>query len=115
MLPKFRTHADVKAIKLEIKAETCDESDDTSSVLHNGCFIDVEKLLDQLKRSEKAREKTEELLVDLRKNNTDLKASNTKAKDKIRDLEKEVKNCGRLLNDAEQSLSLANVCYHIHC
>lgn len=60
-------------------------------------------------RSENAREKTEELLVELRKNNTELKSSSTKAKDKIKDLEKELKNCGRLLNDAEQGLSVTNV------
>lgn len=85
------------------------ESNGTKSVLHNGCFIDIDKLLDQLARSEKTRERTEELLVDLRKSNTELKATNAKAKDKIKDLEKEVKNCGRLLNDAEQSLSVTNV------
>lgn len=85
------------------------KSSGPTMVLYKGCYVDVDKLADQLVRSEKAREKTEELLVDLRKNNAELKSSNNKAKDKIRDLEKDLKNCGRLLTDVEQNLSVTNV------
>lgn len=116
LLPVFKSEANVPSIKTEIENESnpSEENGDpkeptVKSVWHKGCFIDVEKLLDQLARSEKAREKTEELLVELRKNNTELKSSSTKAKQQVKDLEKEVKNCGRLLNDAEQSLSVTNV------
>lgn len=78
-------------------------------VSYKGSFIDIEKLLDQMKRSEKARNDTEQLLVDLRKTNGDLTSSNSRAKDKIRDLQSDVKSYSRKLTDAEQSLSSALV------
>lgn len=115
LLPIFKSATIVpKTLKSDIKIETIDATgnsdlDEKRTVLHNGCYIDIDKLLDQLARSEAARERTEELLVELRKSNSELKTSNTKAKEKIKDLEKDVKNCGRLLNDAEQSLSVTNV------
>lgn len=78
-------------------------------VSYKGSFIDIAKLLDQMKRSEKARVDTEQLLVDLRKTNADLTSSNSRNKDKIRDLQSDVKSYSRKLNDAEQSLSSAQV------
>lgn len=78
-------------------------------VLYKGGLIDIEKLLEQMKRSEKAREETEKMLVELRKTNGELAASHTKAKDKIKDLQSDVKSYTRKLGDAEQNLSSTNV------
>lgn len=62
-----------------------------------------------MRRSEKARDDTEQLLVDLRKTNADLLASNTRAKDKIKDLQSDVKSYSRKLSDTEANLSSTNV------
>lgn len=81
-------------------------------VSYKGSFIDIAKLLDQMKRSEKARADTEQLLVDLRKTNADLTSSNSRNKEKIRDLQSDVKSYSRKLTDAELALSSALVKNH---
>lgn len=78
-------------------------------VAYKGSFVDIAKLLDQMKRSEMARTDTEQLLVDLRKTNADLLSSNTRYKDKIWDLQSNVKSYSRQLSEAEQSLSSTQV------
>lgn len=78
-------------------------------VMHNGALIDIEKLLQQLNRSEKAREEAELRLFEVNKSHTELQSSNSRAKDKIKDLQSELKSCNRKMNDAESSLSSANV------
>lgn len=78
-------------------------------VSYKGGLIDIEKLLEQMKRSEKARDETEQLLVDLRKTNAELIASNSRSKDKIKDLQSSLKSSNRKLNDTEQQLSTVNV------
>lgn len=85
-------------------------------VSYKGSFIDIAKLLDQMKRSEKARSDTEQLLVDLRKTNADLASTNSRNKERIRDLQSDVKSYSRKLSDAESSLSSSQVrnCSHIH-
>lgn len=78
-------------------------------VLFNGGLFDLKNLLEQVKRSEYARESIETLLVDLRKQNNDLTVSNTRANTKIKDLSSDLKSYGRKLTDAEQSLSSSTV------
>lgn len=78
-------------------------------VSYKGGLIDIEKLMEQMKRSETARDETEQLLVDLRKTNADLLASNTRSKDKIKDLQSSLKSSSRKLGDTEQQLSAVNV------
>lgn len=94
-------------------ADTVKESEGDSSeahmVMHKGALIDIEKLLQQLKRSEKAREETELRLVELTKTNTDLQTSSSKAKDKVKDLQSDLKSCNRKLSDFEATLSSTNV------
>lgn len=107
LLPVFKRSIEIKSeIKQEPDIPTEENGASTEIdpklVMHKGCLVDVDKLLDQLNRSEKAREKTEELLVELRKNYTELKTSNTKAKDKVKVLQAD-------LSRTEQSLSSANV------
>lgn len=78
-------------------------------VSYKGGLIDIEKLLEQMRRSEKARDETEQLLVDLRKTNSELLASTTRSKDKIKDLQSSLKSSNRKLSDTEQQLSVVNV------
>lgn len=82
-------------------------------VMHKGALIDVEKLLQQLNRSEKAREETEFRLTELTKIHSDLQSSSSKTKDKIKDLQSELKSCNRKINDGDSNLSSANVGYLI--
>lgn len=100
--------------KTEIpKMETTDDTNETVSeshmVMHKGALIDVEKLLQQLNRSEKAREETEIRLSELSKSHAELQSSSSKSKDKIKDLQSELKSYSRKVGDAESSLSSANV------
>lgn len=80
-------------------------------VMHKGAFIDIEKLLQQLNRSERAREETELRLTELNKMNSELQSGNSKAKDKIKDLQSELKSCNRKISDAESTLTSVNVSY----
>jgi len=83
-------------------------SSETGMVSYKGGLIDIEKLMEQMRRSEKARDETEQLLVDLRKTNAELVTSNTRSKDKIKDLQSSLKSSNRKLNDTEQTLSTVN-------
>lgn len=74
-------------------------------VMHNGGIVDVEKLLGQMSRSEKALEDTEKLLVDLRQQIADLQSSNSKANSKIKDLSSDLRSVSRKLSDTEQTLN----------
>lgn len=96
---------------VESLAETTDATGDNRRhmVTYNGALIDVEKLLQQLNRSEKAREETEWRLSELNKAHAELQSSNSKSKDKIESLRSELKSCNRKMNDAESNLSSANV------
>lgn len=77
----------------------------SAMVAYKGGFVDIEKLLEQMRRSEKARTDTEQLLVDLRRQNAELTSGAVRSKEKIRDLQSDVKSYSRKLGDAEQSLS----------
>lgn len=107
-----------KQIKLEESektesqnAEQVNEASSTEShmVMHKGALIDVEKLIQQFNRSEKAREETELRLTELTRTYSELQSSSSKSKDKIKDLQSELKSCNRKMSDAESSLSAANV------
>lgn len=104
----------IETPKIETMAESSTEmtaENRHQMVMHNGALIDIEKLLQQLNRSEKAREETEWRLSELNKAHTELQSSSSKAKDKIKDLQSELKSCNRKMNDAESSLSSANVSF----
>lgn len=73
-------------------------------VVHNGAVLDISKLLEQIRRSEKTREDTEVQLVDLRRENTDLQRNQSRANDKIKEQSADIKSCTRKLIDAEQNL-----------
>lgn len=92
----------------KMKTEVQDESDipqtNNGLVVHNGGVLDVPKLLEQMRRSEKSREGIEQLLVDLRRQNSELVKSNSRANEKIKDQSADIKSITRKLIDAEQSL-----------
>lgn len=94
--------------------EKCEQiGDDTATeshmVMHKGALIDVAKLLQQLNRSEKAREETELRLTELNKTHSELQSSSSKSKDKIKDLQSELKNVNRKMNEVESTLSSSSV------
>lgn len=74
-------------------------------VSYKGGLINVEKVLEQIKRSEKAREDTEKLLIELRKNNTELLSNVNSSKETIKELQSDAKSYNRKLNEAEQTLN----------
>lgn len=78
-------------------------------VMFNGALLDLKNLLSQMQRSDRDRVDTEQILVDLRKQNTELLSTNTKNSSKIKDLQSDVKSLSRKLSDTEQSLNTANV------
>lgn len=80
-------------------------------VSFNGSLIDVGKLIEQMKRSERGREETEEILNELRKQNAELQSTQTKSANKIKDLQSDVKSLSRKLSDTESSLSSITVSF----
>lgn len=86
-----------------------DRTAESQLVLYKGALIDIEKLLYQMQRSEKAREETELRLNELTKLNQEHEAKSTKARDKIKDLQSDLKGNIRKLSDAETNAANANV------
>lgn len=99
----------LEASEIEKLSESAESTTESHMVMYKGALIDVEKLLQQLNRSERAREETEWRLSELNKTYGELQSSNSKAKDKIKDLQSELKNSNRKMGDIESSLSCANV------
>ena len=109
--------------KIEMRDRTVDVSEDDSDkvvatttsdaasglVQFNGGLFDIKKLLEQMKRSEVARENTEKILVELRLKNTELTTSNNRNSSKIKDLNSDLKSITRKLLDTEQNLSTTTV------
>ncbi|XP_062536508.1 cell division cycle and apoptosis regulator protein 1-like [Armigeres subalbatus] len=94
-----------KKIKLEPLQDDSDIPETNNGlVLHNGGVLDIPKLLEQMRRTEKAREDADQLLIDLRKQNLDLTKSQTRSNDKIKDQAGDIKSLTRKLVDAEQNL-----------
>jgi seryl-tRNA synthetase len=102
------------------KTENHDGSDDavvstkSGMVMFNGALVDLKKLMDQMQRSDRARDDTEQILSDIRKVNAELTSSNSKATTKIKDLQSDVKSLSRKLTDTEQSLNTANVSFPLY-
>lgn len=78
-------------------------------VQFNGSLVNIQQLLEQMRRSEAARENTDRLLVDLRQKSVELTTSNTRNEKRIKDLNSDLKSMSRKLQDAESSLSSATV------
>lgn len=94
-----------KKIKLDPTADEADIPQSESGVVaHNGGVVNIPKLLEQMRRLEKSREEAELLLVDLRKQNSELTRSNARANEKIKDQSTDLKNTAKKLADAEQNL-----------
>uniref|UniRef100_A0A182JLW2 Uncharacterized protein n=1 Tax=Anopheles atroparvus TaxID=41427 RepID=A0A182JLW2_ANOAO len=88
------------SIKAEKNAVAPVSATKTGIVEYNGCVVDVGKLLEQVKRTESAREETEKLLVSLQGQHAKLVSSNTRATSKIKDLQSENKTLTRQLSDS---------------
>lgn len=112
--PQAQAPDENKKSNADAGKETEGDPSEAHMVMHKGALIDIERLLQQLKRSEKAREETELRLVEFTRINSELQTSGSKAKDKVKDLQSELKSCNRKLSDAETCLSTTNVSIQIH-
>lgn len=94
-----------KKIKLDTLQEDSDIAETKNGlVLHNGGVLDIPKLLEQMRRTEKAREDTEQLLIDLRRQNADLTKNCNRSNERIKDQSADIKSLTRKLVEAEQNL-----------
>lgn len=73
--------------------------------MYNGALVNVEKLMERIKTAEKALLDTEQVLVDVKKENKELAAANNKSTTRIKDLTADLKLVTRKLGDAESSTS----------
>lgn len=80
----------------------------------DGIAVNVQQILNQMKRAESAYEDSEKIVADLRKSNTDLKSTNHRNDKKIKDLSADLKSVSRKLQDAESGLSSMTVSYYFN-
>lgn len=78
-------------------------------VQFSGSLVNIQQLLEQMRRSEAARENTERILVDLRQKNGELTSSNSRNEKRVKDLNSDLKSMSRKLQDTESSLSSVTV------
>ena len=99
-----------KAIEnVESNGEVCNVDASGGLVQFNGSLVNIQQLLEQMRRSESARDSTEKVLVDLRQKNGELSSSNNRHEKRVKDLNSDLKSMSRKLQDAESSLSSATV------
>lgn len=77
----------------------------TGLVLFNGALVNVEKLMERIKTAERALLDTEQVLADVKRENTALTAANNKSTTKIKDLTTDLKSVSRKLGDSESTAS----------
>lgn len=82
-------------------------------VQFNGSLVNIQQLLEQMRRAETVHENSERLLVDLRQKNSDLTSTNNRNEKRIKDLNSDLKSISRKLQDAESSLSSTTVSHKI--
>ena len=96
-----------------IEAATTSEASNVDAcgglVQFNGSLVNIQQLLEQMRRSEVVRESSERLLVDLRQKNSDLTVNNNRNEKRIKDLNSDLKSMSRKLQDTESSLTSATV------
>lgn len=78
-------------------------------VQFNGSLINIQQLLEQMRKAETVRVNTERVLVDLRQKNSELTSTNNRNDKRIKDLNSDLKSMSRKLQDTESSLSSATV------
>lgn len=72
-------------------------------IMYNGALVNVDKLMERIKTAERELLDAEQVLVDVRKENVELTATNSKSQTKIKDLTADLKSAKKRLNDAEAS------------
>lgn len=73
--------------------------------MFNGTLVNVEKLMERIKTAEKSLLDTEQVLADVKRQNVELTAANSKATTKMKDLQADLKSATRKLGDSELSSS----------
>jgi tmRNA-binding protein len=82
-------------------------------VLYKGGLLDVEKLMGQLKRSEKARTDTEQKMLILKEELSGLKDTAAKSANTVKDLSLHLHNYKEKLRITDQDLAEVKVCFVI--
>jgi chromosome segregation ATPase len=82
-------------------------------VLYKGGLLDVEKLMGQLKRSEKARTDTEQKMLTLKEELNGLKETATKSANSVKDLSVQLHDYKEKLRITDQDLAEVKVCFVI--
>jgi chromosome segregation ATPase len=86
----------------------------TGFVLYKGGLLDVEKLMSQLKRSEKARTDTEQKMLTLKEELNGLKETATKSANAVKDLSVQLHDYKEKLRFTDQDLAEVKVCFVIY-
>ncbi|XP_017775351.1 PREDICTED: cell division cycle and apoptosis regulator protein 1-like [Nicrophorus vespilloides] len=107
LLPIFNDGPRNKKLKLD-SSEAC--TLDEGLVMFRGALVDVEKLMAQLERSDKARIDTETRMIDLKSENIKLLDKNNKCNANIKNLNTDLKDYKEKLKIAEDSLHRTNAC-----
>ena len=79
--------------------------------MYKGGLLDVDKLMSQLKRSEKARTDTEQKMISLKQELTSVKDTATKSASTVKDLTSELRDIKEKLQLTEQNLAEAKVSF----
>lgn len=80
-------------------------------VLYKGGLLDVEKLMGQLKRSEKARTDTEQKMLVLKEELSGLKETASKSANTVKDLSAQLHDYKEKLQATDQTLAEVKVCF----
>lgn len=75
----------------------------------DGITVNVQQILNQMRKAENAYEESERIVAELRKSNSELKSTNHRNEKKIKDLSSDLKSYSRKLQDAESGLSSMTV------
>lgn len=84
-------------------------------VMYKGSLLDVEKLVSQLKRSEKARLDTEDRMMELQHELTVINEKSTKQTNNIKGLSEDLKMYKDKLRGAEEKLKKVSVSMFVSC
>lgn len=78
--------------------------------MHNGTLVNIDKLMERIKTAERALLDSEQVVANLKKENTDLIATNSKSQSKIKDLISDV-NASTKKIDSMASMQKKNLEY----
>lgn len=102
LLPVFKSSLNDDANKSDESSARPTENS-SGMVMVKGTLVNVEKLMERIKTAERALLDTEQVLVDVKRENAELLAANAKATGRVKDLSADLKSATRRLGDADSS------------